>query len=216
MPVTSLELATSAPRDTRELAAALAPLLLPGDVVALSGELGAGKTCFVQGAVRGLEVEARVTSPTFVLVRQYAGRLPVVHCDVYRLNRLQDVHELGDEVLAPDVVTFVEWADAVAPLLPDDRLEVELLLSEPDAAREPAALAGRPSEPPEETRTVVVRAFGARWADRATALAAAWRPWQVGPVTSSPHVDSAPRSGAELSSAEHGPGGRLDRSPGDR
>jgi tRNA threonylcarbamoyladenosine biosynthesis protein TsaE len=137
--VPTLELTTSGPADTREVAAALAPLLLAGDVVALSGDLGAGKTCFVQGAVRGLGVEGRVTSPTFVLVRQYDGRLPIVHCDVYRLDRLQDVHELGDEVLAPEVVTFLEWADAVRPLLPDDRLEVELHI--PDPAADEAALA---------------------------------------------------------------------------
>ncbi len=138
MPVAHLELTTSGPDDTRAFAAALAPLLQPGDVVALSGDLGAGKTCFVQGAIRGLGVDARVTSPTFVLVRHYEGRLPIVHCDVYRLDRLQDVHDLGDDVLAPEVVTFLEWADAVRPLLPDDRLEIELGLPDP-TADEPVA-----------------------------------------------------------------------------
>lgn len=174
MSVTRFDLRTSGPEDTRDLGAALAPLLLAGDVVALSGELGAGKTCFVQGAVRGLGVEARVTSPTFVLVRQYLGRLPVVHCDVYRLNRLQDVHDLGDEVLDPDVVTFLEWADAVAPLLPEDRLEVELL-AEPGSDIEVDGTAAGATE--SQGRIVTLRGLGPRWADRAEALALVFAPW---------------------------------------
>ena len=163
MPVVTLTLRTSAPAATSAIAEAIAPLLRPGDVVALSGELGAGKTCFVQGAARGLGIEARVTSPTFVLVRVYEGRLPVVHCDVYRLDRLQDVHELGDEVLAPDAVTFIEWGDAIAPLLPADRIEVEL------------TLAGSFEDDGE--RTVAVRAYGDRWAEQIAELTAVCRPW---------------------------------------
>lgn len=126
MQVPELLLRTRGADATRAVAAALAAHLRPGDVVALTGELGAGKTCFVQGAATGLDVSVPVTSPTFVLVRTYPGRIPVVHCDVYRLDRLGDVLELGDEVLAPDVVTFVEWGDAIATLLPPDHLEVEL------------------------------------------------------------------------------------------
>jgi tRNA threonylcarbamoyladenosine biosynthesis protein TsaE len=124
--VREFHLRTSGPDGTRAVAATVARHLVPGDVVALSGELGAGKTCFVQGAAAELGVERAVTSPTFVLVRHYEGRVPLVHCDVYRLDRLGDVLELGDEVLAPDVVTFVEWGDAIAALLPDDRIEVDL------------------------------------------------------------------------------------------
>ncbi|MEX1177489.1 MAG: tRNA (adenosine(37)-N6)-threonylcarbamoyltransferase complex ATPase subunit type 1 TsaE [Nitriliruptor sp.] len=124
--IRELRLRTSGPDATRAVAAVIARHLEPGDVVALSGELGAGKTCFVQGAAAELGVEANVTSPTFVLVKQYAGRLPLVHCDVYRLDRLGDLLELGDEVLAPDVVTFIEWGDAVASLLPADRWDIDL------------------------------------------------------------------------------------------
>lgn len=123
----AITLRTGEAAETRRLAAALADLLAPGDVVALSGELGAGKTCFVQGAAAGLAVTATVTSPTFVLVRNYQGRLPLVHVDVYRLQRLQDVLDLGDDVFAPDVVTFVEWGDAIVSLLPEDRLDVEIV-----------------------------------------------------------------------------------------
>lgn len=131
-----LGLRTRGPDDTRELAETIARVLEPGDVVSLSGDLGAGKTCFVQGAARALGVDRRVTSPTFNIVRSYpaqlSGRqLDLVHVDVYRLDRLQDVVELGEEaVLGPDQVTFVEWGDAVRALLPSDRLEVELHLEE--------------------------------------------------------------------------------------
>ena len=133
-----LTLDTSGAQQTRELAAAVAALLQPGDVVSLSGELGAGKTCFVQGAARALGVRREVTSPTFLLVRVYdEATPPVVHCDVYRLEVLQDVLDLGDEVMADDAVTFIEWGDAVAPLLPGDRLDVEVLLVD-DPADGPA------------------------------------------------------------------------------
>jgi tRNA threonylcarbamoyladenosine biosynthesis protein TsaE len=132
--VSNLHLRTTCPDDTRAIAAAVAALLEPGDVVALSGELGAGKTVFVQGAAAALGIGDRVTSPTFVLVRSYHdGRLPLVHCDVYRLETLQDVLDLGDEVLTPEGVTFIEWGDAIAPLLPEDRFEVELTLADVDA-----------------------------------------------------------------------------------
>lgn len=126
---------TSTPAATQDAAAALAAVLQPGDVVALSGDLGAGKTCFVQGAAAALGVDRRVTSPTFMLVRTYPeARIPLVHVDVYRLGRLHDVYDLGDEVFAPDAVTFLEWADAVHGLLPDDRLDVEILLDDDDEA----------------------------------------------------------------------------------
>jgi tRNA threonylcarbamoyladenosine biosynthesis protein TsaE len=132
-----LTVRTSGPEDTRAMAAALAPLLRPGDAVSLTGELGAGKTCFVQGAARAMGVTGRVTSPTFMLLRTYEEASPtVVHCDVYRLDHLQDVLDLGDEVLASDVVTFVEWGDAVSTLLPGDRLEVEVRHDGTDAEQQ--------------------------------------------------------------------------------
>ncbi len=127
-----LTLATPDADATRTVGAAIAAHLRAGDAVSLAGELGAGKTCLVQGVARALGIEARVTSPTFVLVKSYPGRLPLVHVDVYRLDQLQDVLDLGDEVLAPDAVTFIEWGDAVAAVLPDDRLDVELVLADPD------------------------------------------------------------------------------------
>ena len=177
-------------------------MLEVGDVVALSGELGAGKTCFVQGAAAGLGVEARVTSPTFVLVREYLGRVPMVHTDVYRLDRLVDVRDLGEDVMSPEVVTFVEWADAVAPLLPDDRLEVEIVhaggtVAGPDAATDAAtdvtadtidadaatdaAIAtatDAATGPATDERQIRLAAYGARWTARMPALSERVAPWR--------------------------------------
>lgn len=121
---------TRSPDETRDLAAAVAELLRPGDVVAFTGELGAGKTCFVQGAARELGVEGRVTSPTFMLMRSYPGEIDVIHVDVYRLDNLAEIRDLGEEVFGPDAVTFLEWGDAVEALLPDDHLEVEIVLGD--------------------------------------------------------------------------------------
>jgi tRNA threonylcarbamoyladenosine biosynthesis protein TsaE len=113
--------------ETRILGASLAPLLLPGDVLSLNGDLGAGKTCFVQGLASALGVAQRVTSPTFTLVHEYSGRFPVVHLDVYRLNYFQEVLDLGfEELLDPGAILVVEWGEAVGPLLPPRFLEIDL------------------------------------------------------------------------------------------
>ncbi|MEX0834352.1 MAG: tRNA (adenosine(37)-N6)-threonylcarbamoyltransferase complex ATPase subunit type 1 TsaE [Actinomycetota bacterium] len=123
----AIERPAATAEETRALAAAVANLLEPGDVVILTGDLGAGKTTFVQGAAAALRIAVPVTSPTFTLVREYEGRLPVFHVDVYRLERLQEVIDLGfEEMVGSDAVTFVEWGDAVEALLPDDYLEIEL------------------------------------------------------------------------------------------
>jgi tRNA threonylcarbamoyladenosine biosynthesis protein TsaE len=130
------DVVTRAPEETQKVGAALAELLVPGDVVSLTGDLGAGKTCLVQGAARGLGVSDHVASPTFVLVREYRGAIPVYHLDVYRLDHLQEVLDLGfEDLLDPSGVMFVEWGDAIQTLLPDSSLEVELKVGEDDSRR---------------------------------------------------------------------------------
>src|SRR6266480_51664 len=122
-----IELIVPGAEDMRALGEALAGVLVPGDVIALTGDLGAGKTTLVQGAAQGLGITDDVTSPTFTLVREYRGRFPVYHVDVYRLDRIQEVIDLGfEELLDPDGVTFVEWGDLIEGLLPDAYLEIEL------------------------------------------------------------------------------------------
>jgi tRNA threonylcarbamoyladenosine biosynthesis protein TsaE len=106
---------------------ALAARLRPGDVVALTGDLGAGKTCFVQGLVRGLGVTRVATSPTFVLVNEYHGRVPVHHVDVYRSESLTELLDFGlDEMLAGSGVTLIEWADRCEALLPSRAVRVHI------------------------------------------------------------------------------------------
>ena len=144
------------PEETRILGASLAPSLLPGDVVSLNGDLGAGKTCFVQGLAGALEVRGRVTSPTFTLVHEYNGRYPIVHLDVYRLNYFQEVLDLGfEELLDPGAILVVEWGEAVAPLLPNRYLEIEL-------RRNDDALVNGDADQ-DEYRAVAFRSRGPGW-----------------------------------------------------
>lgn len=112
---------------TEAVGEGLAAGLGPGDVVAVTGALGAGKTCFAQGLARGLGVTRTATSPTFVLVNQYRGRLPVHHVDVYRTGSLTEVLDLGlSELLDGDGVTVIEWADRIVPLLPARTIHVNI------------------------------------------------------------------------------------------
>ena len=140
---TSVGVVTSSAEDTRELGRAISEALRPGDVVALAGDLGAGKTVFVQGAAAGLGVVQQVVSPTFTLVREYAGRLPVVHVDVYRLDRVQDVLDVGfEDYLDGPAVVFIEWGDVIQGLLPESWLGVRLTLDDQDEARRSVAITG--------------------------------------------------------------------------
>jgi tRNA threonylcarbamoyladenosine biosynthesis protein TsaE len=148
---------------TRDLADAVSSLARPGDVIVLAGDLGAGKTAFVQGFGRGLGITDRITSPTFTLVHVYEGRLPVHHLDVYRLEQLSEALDLGlPEMLDEGGVVLVEWGDAILPVLPHDFLEVRLTFG-----------------PGEDDRYVAFRPVGPTWALRSDALAGVLSPWQA-------------------------------------
>jgi tRNA threonylcarbamoyladenosine biosynthesis protein TsaE len=158
-----LELRTETAEETRAVGEALAGLLEAGDAVVLTGELGAGKTTLVQGVARGSGVQEHVVSPTFTLVREYAGRLDLTHVDVYRLDRVQDVVDLGlDELGDGRSVLLVEWGDAIEDLLPGDRLRVELTTADP--------LGG-------EARRIVMTSASPAWAGRWDRLEESVRPW---------------------------------------
>ncbi len=147
--------------DTRAIGAAIASLVVAGDALALTGELGAGKTTFVQGFARGLGYDGPVVSPTFTLVRSYPNaRLPITHADVYRLDRVQDVADLGLEEGAEEGVLLVEWGDAVEGLLPDGHLVVELTVPGGD-----------------EERAVAIRPAGDAWRMRWERLERALERW---------------------------------------
>lgn len=124
----AIELQLGSRRETRRLGAALAPLLGRGDIVWLEGDLGAGKTFFARGLLRGLGVPERVpiTSPTFALVHEYAGRVPVRHLDLYRLASPDDLHELGIEEALAESVTVIEWGRRFRQRLGGRGLELEL------------------------------------------------------------------------------------------
>lgn len=131
----SLAVTTTSPDETRILGAALAAVLLPGDVVSLSGDLGAGKTVFVQGLATALGVDRPVTSPTFTIVHEYDGRYPILHLDVYRLDSFQEVLDLGfEELLDTGAIVVVEWGEALAPLLPPRYIDIGIFrVPDPDA-----------------------------------------------------------------------------------
>jgi tRNA threonylcarbamoyladenosine biosynthesis protein TsaE len=122
-----LKVVTRSVEETRALGEQLGrDVLRPGDVVVLSGELGTGKTALAQGVGRGLGVEGPVVSPTFTLVREYEGRIRLCHVDIYRLEWVREIHELGIEEQLEESVTLIEWGEVAASALPPDRLEVRL------------------------------------------------------------------------------------------
>jgi tRNA threonylcarbamoyladenosine biosynthesis protein TsaE len=146
--------------DTRAFGRRLAGVLRAGDLVLLSGSLGAGKTTLTQGIGEGLDVRGPVTSPTFVIARVHpalGGGPPLVHVDAYRLADLAEVDDLDLNASLAESVTVVEWGEGKVEGLADDRLEV--VIRRPDAAPEIEDLSGES----EDTRTVTVRSVGRRW-----------------------------------------------------
>jgi tRNA threonylcarbamoyladenosine biosynthesis protein TsaE len=135
--------------DMRTLGARVAALLTAGDLLVLTGGLGAGKTTFVQGVGAGLGVTGPVVSPTFVISRVHrGGRLPLVHVDAYRLGSVAEVDDLDLDAALDESVTVVEWGEGLVEDLAGDRLEVRL---------------ERSSDSDDETRRVTLAGVGARW-----------------------------------------------------
>lgn len=127
--MTEWEYIAASPQHTINAGEKLGALLFEGAVLTLSGELGAGKTTFTQGVARGLGVTRNVTSPTFTLMKNYQGRLPLNHIDAYRLENI--TQDLGfDEFMEADGVTVIEWADFIADILPEEGLNVEFHIND--------------------------------------------------------------------------------------
>ncbi len=148
MPTLTIDVADLA--GTEAIGRRLGSLLFPGAVVALVGPLGAGKTHLTRAVAEGLGVAnpAAVTSPTFVLIQEYPGPVPVYHFDAYRLSEPRELAELGaEEYFGGDGVCVVEWADKVAGALPADHLRVEITPTGPTARRFTVTATGGQYEP---------------------------------------------------------------------
>ena len=120
---------TESAAQTRAVGAALASCVEPGDVVVLGGDLGSGKTTLAQGIAAALGVTEPVVSPTFAIVREYEGRVAIAHVDVYRLDHIQELHDLGfEEILDGTRVVLVEWGELIAPVLAGDGARITVRL----------------------------------------------------------------------------------------
>jgi tRNA threonylcarbamoyladenosine biosynthesis protein TsaE len=125
--MTKLKLVSRSPEQTQRLGIRLGELAQSGDVFLLTGNLGSGKTCLTQGIAWGLGVKEYAFSPSFVIIREYHGRLTLYHIDFYRLDRIEEISDLGlDEYLYGKGVCVVEWADKGIAILPDEHLLINL------------------------------------------------------------------------------------------
>ncbi len=158
--MTMTSFTTKSAQATEAVGEAIGSHLLVGDLVVLTGDLGAGKTTFAKGLARALGVTEPVTSPTFTIVQEYDGRLPLAHVDVYRLDRIQELHDLGFEELLESRVTVVEWGEAIASVLPRDRIDVRLAMGDDD-----------------DRRAVEIVLNGPAWNERRAAVDAALAPF---------------------------------------
>ena len=155
---------TNSVEETRALAGAIAPLLRPGDLLILSGDLGGGKTAFVQGLAASLGISEPVTSPTFVLAQIYEGPLRLHHLDAYRLNSPEEMIDLAvPELLADRAVTAIEWGERFLDELPADYLQIRFGLGD---VRLPA-----------DVREIELNPVGPSWQKRTDALREATRGW---------------------------------------
>ena len=164
-------IATRSAAETIAVGTAVGRQLRAGDLVVLTGDLGAGKTTLVKGIARALDITEPVTSPTFTIVQEYDGTIPLAHVDVYRLERIQEVHDFGFEELFDRRAVVVEWGEAIARVLPRDRLVIRLDLRDGGD---------------DDERTLVIAAHGPSWTARPSPRSSRRSPQWVRP-------DAAPR-----------------------
>lgn len=116
---------SNSPKETENIAKAFAKSLKCGDVVCLNGDLGVGKTAFVQGLTKALGVTDPISSPTFTIVNCYNGTLPIYHFDVYRIDDCDEMYEIGyEEYVYGDGITIIEWPEKIEPILPEKRYDI--------------------------------------------------------------------------------------------
>ncbi|MDI3534779.1 MAG: tRNA threonylcarbamoyladenosine biosynthesis protein TsaE [Thermosediminibacterales bacterium] len=126
-----VKLKTESVEETQNLGERIGKNLQPGDVICLVGELGSGKTALAQGIARGLGVKDYITSPTFNIIKEYMGRYPLYHMDVYRLGGVHEMDDLGyEEYFYSNGITLIEWADRIQEILPEEYLLIEISRNE--------------------------------------------------------------------------------------
>lgn len=142
-----LKVISKSAEQTTRLGKSLGRLLKQGDIICLTGDLGAGKTAFTKGIGEGLEILKLITSPTYTIINEYNGRIPLYHFDVYRLEGVEEMYELGyEEYFFGDGAVVVEWADIVKDIIPNERLWITMLRGKQ-----------------EDTRDIIIEATGERY-----------------------------------------------------
>lgn len=122
-----MRILTGSEEETVKVGAAIGGKLKPGDVISLNGDLGAGKTYITKGIAKGLGVDDYITSPTFIIVNEYEGRIPLYHFDVYRINDIDEMYEIGfEEYLYGNGVCIVEWGKIVKELMPENTINIDI------------------------------------------------------------------------------------------
>lgn len=122
-----MEFITNDADSTMSLGKKLGKLVNPGDIICLTGDLGAGKTHFTKGLAEGLEIKEAITSPTFTIVNEYEGRLKLHHFDVYRVCEPDEIEAIGfDEYIFSDAVSIIEWSNFIEELIPDEHIWVDI------------------------------------------------------------------------------------------
>ena len=122
-----LTIITKSPEDTQKLGKEISKLIKPGDLLAFYGELGAGKTCLIQGISQGLEVKDYVVSPSFTIINEYKGKIPVYHFDLFRLINIEEIIDLGyEEYFYGEGLSVIEWAKKIEKFLPKDHLKINI------------------------------------------------------------------------------------------
>ncbi len=123
----ALQIISNNPRQTREIGLRIGRIVQSGDILLLSGNLGAGKTCLTQGIARGMDITEYTSSPSFVVIKEYQGRIPLYHIDLYRIDRTEEIGDLGlDDYLYGNGVCVIEWADKALGLLPAQNMLIKM------------------------------------------------------------------------------------------
>lgn len=123
----NLKFITKNTEETYKLGIDISGMLKVGDVINLNGDLGAGKTYFTKGIAKGLGIDEYITSPTFTIVNEYEGRIPLYHFDVYRINDIREMYEIGfDEYIYGHGISVIEWGDIISDIIPDYAIKINI------------------------------------------------------------------------------------------